>query len=227
MLNIGLICEGPTDQKVLQRLVVGVAAGLPGEIEVTAHAIQPPQPMRPNLDFGGWELVFKSIQRRDVSGALAFNDLVIIQVDTDVCEEPNFGVSRREGERERTEAELTTAVADRVRAEIVGFDPEADLSRVVLAVCVDALECWLLLYWVSETAATRGCADKLERELRRKNESALVKGVANKEPRAYEQLARDLRKAKAVDMLVGRAPSFDSFVHELRAAIRRCARDTS
>ncbi|MDP2310123.1 MAG: hypothetical protein Q8P18_29165 [Pseudomonadota bacterium] len=70
MPTVGLICEGPTDRAVLERILDGFSAG-----RVTVAPIQPPHPMRPGVDFGGWNQVFASIRRKDVSGALAFNDL--------------------------------------------------------------------------------------------------------------------------------------------------------
>lgn len=123
MITVGLVCEGPTDRAVIERMLDGLSGG-----RTQVNPVQPPDPMRPGVDFGGWQQVFASISRKDVSGALAFNDFVVVQIDTDVCEEPGF--SRRDGDRERTKAELAAAVRDRLVAAIRESDPDADLARV-------------------------------------------------------------------------------------------------
>jgi hypothetical protein len=206
MKAIGLICEGPTDQVVLERLLEGIA----GE-KVRANMIQPPRPMRAGVDFGGWQQVFAAIRRKDVSNTLANHDFVVIQIDTDVCEEPGYDVPRRRENRELSDAELVACVVARLRAEIRTRDPDADLGRVAFAVCVNELECWLLLH-IADREKTSGCHEACRAELTRRGEKALAMGLANKDPRAYEDLARDLRKPKAIPPLRGRSDSLDAFV---------------
>lgn len=212
MWTVGLICEGPTDRVVLER----VLAGLSGD-RTRVNPVQPPDPMRAGVDFGGWEQVFASIDRQDVSGALAFNDFVVVQIDTDVCEQPRFGVSRREDGRELTEAELAARVRARLVSEIERADPEADLARVAFAVCVNELECWLLLHLSERTPKAHGCFDAANRELRKAGRQPL--GGREKAVRAYEDAAKGLRKSGVVDGMSVRSDSLRAFVAEIRALL--------
>jgi hypothetical protein len=212
MRSVALICEGPTDQIVLERLLDGLTGG-----QVRAVMVQPPRPLGPG-DYGGWRQVFLSIERGDVSGALAAgNDAVVVQIDTDVCEEAGFDVSRRTDGRPRTEAELVAAVSERLRSVLVGFDPRADLARVVLAICVNELECWLLLH-LAAGERTTGCLKACNRVLKRQDRPTLGSGEAKK-PRAYEDVAAGLRKRKAIDAIRGRSPSLDRFLTDLSPLI--------
>ncbi|MDP2317000.1 MAG: hypothetical protein Q8P41_29170 [Pseudomonadota bacterium] len=209
MPTVGLICEGPTDRAVLERILDGYSRG-----SVTVSPIQPPNPMRPGVDFGGWQQVFASIRRKDVSGALAFNDLVIVQVDTDVCEQVGFDVPRRNTAHELTEAELTARVCERLYRELAEADPEADRTRVLLAICVNELECWLLLHLSDRKPKTTGCLEAANQALQKENCPRL--GTKdNKHLRAYEDAAKGLRRRPAVDALRNRAPSLDAFLVQL------------
>lgn len=153
-----------------------------------------------------------SIRRGDVGGALAFNDLVIVQIDTDVCEQPGFDVHRREDGRELTEAELAERCAARLRREIVEHDPDADLTRVVFATCVNELECWLLLHLSDRKPKTTGCLQAADTVLRKQT-------LAAKDVRAYEAAAKDLRHRKGLDPLRGRSPSLDALLADLAAKL--------
>lgn len=212
MRPVGLICEGETDRAVLAWMLAGMSAG-----NVSINAIQPPDPKR-GADRGGWEDVFKSIERRDVSGALDDNAFVIIQIDTDVCEHPNFGVSRRIEGRERTTAELVAAVRERLTTEILTQDPDADLDRVVFAICVNEVECWLLLH-LSERNKTTGCFEATRYEANKAGISLLRKDV--KDPRAYADAAKGLRKPPAIERIRGRAEDLDLFLADVTRQLAR------
>lgn len=115
------------------------------------------------LEIGGWQQVFASIARQDVSRALAFNDLMVIQIDTDVCEQTGFDVPRRDGGRELTEEELVARVQERLLRAIAERDPTADLKRVAFAICVNEIECWLLLHLSPRSKKTLGCLAEARR----------------------------------------------------------------
>lgn len=203
-LSIALICEGPTDQAVLRRLLTGALG------DVVVNEVQPPRPMGVG-DFGGWEQVFATIADGDVGRALEFNDLVLLQIDTDVCERPGFDVPRRIGDRERTEAELVEAVRQRLLRAVRDADPEVAPSQLLLAVCVEELECWLFLL-LAESARTTGCSEALNKALAKANRRSL-----SKDPRRYEEEANPLRRKKAVNGLRGRSFSLDQLLGQLDA----------
>jgi hypothetical protein len=215
VVPVALFCEGPTDHAVLSKLLEGYSAD-----RVSLNRVFPPDPMRRGVDFGGWMELFKAIARREISAALLFNDLVILQVDTDVCHEPGFDVLRVEAGRKLSESELVERVAERLRQEIEAHDPDADLGRVVFAISVSALECWLLLH-LSAGAKTNSCLFLAEQAIAKKGGEPLSdkRGKTDKRvkklPRAYEAAAHGLRRRPAVDALRNRAPSLDAFLGAL------------
>lgn len=204
--SIALICEGPTDQAVLRRLLAGVLGD-----DVVVNEVQPPSPMKAG-DFGGWEMVFASIRDGDVGRALEFNDLVLLQIDTDVCERAGFDVSRRVDGRERTEAELVEAVRTRLLVAVQQADPHVDPAQLLFAVCVDELECWLLLLF--DRDKTAGCVEAVNRALSKAGRKSLG-SKGSKDPRRYEDEAASLRKPKQVAQLRGRSVSLDLFLAQV------------
>ena len=139
---------------------------------------------------------------------MPFNDLIIVQIDTDDCEKPGFGVPRRDGERELDHAELAARVA--------AFLTSLIAEDVLAANAVDEIERWLLpLYFVDDNASrTTGCCEKLHRELDRRDLPGL-----EKEYRAYQQAARELRKRKAIEKARRRSPSLTAFIAELERKV--------
>jgi hypothetical protein len=96
VLKFGIIAEGPTDQTVIENILLGYFEDQ--ENEVFVQYVQPPRPLTETP--AGWGHVFKSLERKDYEGALQFNDYLVIQIDTDVQEEPGFDVPRRVGASE-------------------------------------------------------------------------------------------------------------------------------
>ena len=157
MLKFGVIAEGPTDQIVIENILLGYFQDQ--EDEPAIHPIQPPRPLTETP--GGWGHVFKSLERKDYAGALQYNDYLVIHIDTDVQEQPGFDVPRRDGGKELSVSERVDRVIARLKQDI---DPEfykANAHRILFAIAVDTIECWLLplLYDDQKAAKTTGCLE--------------------------------------------------------------------
>ena len=63
MLKFGIIAEGPTDQIVVENILLGYFGA-----EIVVNPIQPPRPLTENP--AGWGHVFKCLERRNYDGAL-------------------------------------------------------------------------------------------------------------------------------------------------------------
>lgn len=227
-MNVGIVAEGPTDQRVLEALLVGGLAG--AGITPVVNDIQPVSDATGGAGYGGWELVFAWLGRGDYRRALQMNDLVVIQLDTDVCERVGFEVSRREGGRELTDLELVDRVIERVRREIDAGFLASHGDRLVFAIAVNELECWLLplVYDNQKAGKTLGCFEALTEALKKKNEPGLLRASdATKDPRRYRDVARPYRKGKLLDGARAHSPSLDAFLvdlHAKAAAIRTGSR---
>lgn len=69
---------------------------------------------------GGWTEVLRYCSSQRVAEALVDNDYVVIQIDTDVCEEVGFDVPRRDPASAK---ELTRQLADKVTQLLIARLP--------------------------------------------------------------------------------------------------------
>ena len=114
MLTFGVIAEGPTDQTVIENILLGYFEDQ--EDEPAIRYIQPPRPLTEAP--AGWGHVFKSLERKDHEGALQYNDYLVIHIDTDVQEEPGFDVPRREKGKELSVSDRVDRVIARLKQDI-------------------------------------------------------------------------------------------------------------
>jgi hypothetical protein len=159
MNKFALITEGVTDQVVIKHIL----ATYFDDIDITVHSLEPPplstQPV-------GWSGVIRHCQSAKFKDAFQFNQYIIIQLDTDCAED--YGVSKRVNGQERTTEELIEAVIDELGKKIPDF--EIYRNRIIFAIAVHELECWLLpLYYDDKRkASTVGCLGKLNQQLKTK-----------------------------------------------------------
>jgi hypothetical protein len=212
VLRFGIIAEGPTDQTVIENILLGYFEDQEDEPAI-AH-IQPPRPLSETP--AGWGHVFKSLERKDHEGALQFNDYLVIHIDTDVQDEPGFDVLRREKGKELSAPERVARVIEKIKSYIDATFYEANRHRIQFAVAVDAIECWLLplLYTRKKAAKTTGCLEAANQALRKANENALSAGD-KKFIRAYDEASRGYVKRKTLIKLRNKNPSLALFVNSL------------
>lgn len=222
MPSFAIIAEGVTDQAVLENIVLGHFDSEEDEPVVTY--VQPPRDARPKAGSpapGGWTLVFRSLQLGDHRKALQLNDYVIIHLDTDVSEEKGYDVSRRDAAGQPLTPEALIA---QVRLRLVqAMGPELCEQygrRIVLAIAVDSIECWLLPLLYDDEAAkkakTTGCLEAADRKLRRLNRPPLC-NAGSKSLASYERVSRDYAKYRELMKHRGENPSLDVFVRNLEA----------
>jgi len=213
VLRFGIIAEGPTDQVVLQSLLLGFFRGRTEDAAI--RFIQPPWPLTENP--AGWGHVFQSLKRDDCQNALQFNDYVVIHIDTDRQEDPGFDVPRRQAGVERTVEQRVDDVIERLKRDLEPDFLSANHDRILFAIAVECTECWLLpLLYDSENKAskTMGCLDAANEALRKKNNPGLSAG-GKKFHRTYEKVSKDYRKRETLLKLGPRNPSLERFLTEL------------
>lgn len=220
MPSFALVAEGITDQVIIERIIFTVSGNVIDDIDDEAD-INPLQPLRDATDqsrvaegnFGGWERVreFCSSQER-LEEALEFNDYIVIHLDTDMCEHPNFGVPLLdEGVPISTESLL-----GRVSAKVFEWLGESFIEshgdRVLLAIAVQSTECWLLTHY-GRTNADKcreiACYAHLERNLTR------IGRRIEKNHRSFSEISICFKKYK--DLTASRAInlSLEAFVFSL------------
>ena len=180
MPSFALVAEGITDQVVIERIIFTVSNNILDDIDDEAD-VQPLQPLRDATDrsrtaegnFGGWERVKEfCLSPERLEQALEFNDYLVIQIDTDMCEHANFGVPLSKDGNQIPTSELLTSVAAKIH-EWLGEDfLAAHVERLILAIAVHSTECWLLTHYgrtEKDKCKEISCYTHLERHLARQN----------------------------------------------------------
>jgi hypothetical protein len=220
MSSFAIIAEGVTDQAVLENI-------LKGYFEKEKASVTYVQPRRDATSKsrdpapGGWTLVFQALKDGRHEEALAFNDYVIVHLDTDVSEEAGYEVpSRAAGGRMLSPEELIENVKLKLIAEM---DPEfykLHADRIVFAIAVDAIECWLLpLLYEGEPkkkAKITGCLEAVDLKLRRLNQPPLST-AGSKSLARYEKVSQAYAKRRMLEERCRENPSLYVFVKSLTA----------
>lgn len=214
MINFALITEGLTDQIVIENILAGY-------FQSNDILINPLQPERDKddenkSDYGGWYLVFQYCQSQDFQEAFQFNEYIIIQIDTDVCEEVNYDISKRDKNgNELTVEQLIVAVKEKFKC-LIGEDfYNQNCDRIIFAISVHSIECWLLpLYYQNKTKSKIvNCLDTLNQELNGKEKFT----ISAKNPDYYHYISKKYFKHKILMKHYKHNPSLKVFIEELKS----------
>ena len=161
-MNFGLITEGPTDQVVLKHLLARYFS----DPDIDTRSVQPNFDSTDEVShFGGWLKVLEYCKSPDMKIALEGYDFIIIQMDTDVCEE--FGVKKREGGLVLPEIDIIHQIKSVIIQYIDNEIYQEFQHKIIFAISHESVECWLLpLYFENNVRnKTFNCCDTLNQEL--------------------------------------------------------------
>ncbi|WP_313461141.1 hypothetical protein [Stenotrophomonas sp.] len=212
-VSFALITEGITDQVALKAVLTGHYNRFNPDIEVFCNPVQPTADATDASKqggFAGWELVLqKCAKAGEAEDALALNDFLIVQIDTDMGDHVNYGLPLAPGGVDVDEATLVEQ-ARAIIATKFGDRWPAIQNRVFLAISVHSLECWLLALHVAEApCATKSCENRLEKHLRKQDQPF------EKTYRCYEAISKGFRKPKELEAARQRSVSLNRFVDSL------------
>ena len=221
MASYGLIVEGQTDYAVLKNILYGFTND--PDLFITEL-----QPLRDVTDtstastFGGWFNVLeycKSTNFRDVLQET--DDFILIQIDTDCSNEKHYDVPKTDEDGNvLPPAQLIEKVKSRF-LEIFETSFGSDFwelhgSRILFAIAVDEIECWILPLFYSDRnkTATNNCFFKLNEKLRRDNLPTIRQDKVG-EAQKYRQITKPYSKQKTLVEKQQENPSFSVFYEEL------------
>jgi hypothetical protein len=208
MLKFGLACEGVTDQAVIENILCGFYnnKNLKSEIKAFQPLFDATQQKQLEGEFGGWEILLKFLSTKRFRQEVINNKYMIIQIDTDISEHPNFNVSQHDLSTEV----LIEKVVERLICEI---DSKKEFyskykEKILFAISVHSLECWLLpIYKNSKNEKVSGCFESLQRE------SKKIK--VHKNYKTYEKLSKEFLKHKNLIKIASKNSSFQIFINNL------------
>lgn len=216
MTTFGFITEGVTDQIVIEYV-------LNGFFDTNDIDINELQPLRDETDksrsqnYDGWTLVFEYCSSTKFKEAFQFNDYIIIQIDTDVSEEKNYDVSKRdENGVELEPADLIKKVREKFEALIGEEFFHAHEEKIIFAISVHSIECWLLPIYFNDNRKSKivNCLGTLNREIGKKEKFTI--DPKNKNADYYDAISKTFRKHETLNRLCKENPSFNIFIEEIQ-----------
>tara|TARA_R110002049_G_scaffold199834_2_gene370294 strand:+ start:281 stop:961 length:681 start_codon:yes stop_codon:yes gene_type:complete len=215
MNEFAIVSEGVTDYWVLKNILIGWFK--PQQAEPFLKPYQPDPDAEGNSSwqqFGNWENVLRYLREKRHRDALEYADYLIVQIDTDQSEHPNFDVPQQEGGEPFDPSIMVERVAQHLSTVIGEEDIKFYGDRIILAICVREIECWLLPLWDQQRAdKCEGCLDTLNRSLSKANEPTI--NPLNKSARVYDAVSKDYRKSKILLSKGPLSPSLKIFLKEL------------
>ncbi|KPA12860.1 hypothetical protein MHK_006933 [Candidatus Magnetomorum sp. HK-1] len=216
MITFGFITEGVTDQIIIEYILNGFFNS--DDIDINEL-----QPIRDETDknrlgnYGGWTLVFEYCKSTKFREALTFFDYIIIQIDTDVCEEKHYGISKRDNEgNELKPIDLIEKVKKKFKNEIIGNDLFTKYEeKIIFAISVHSIECWLLpLYYAdNRKGKITNCLRSLNDVINKRKNFTIDQ--THKNPRFYEKIAKQFLKHKTLMKVYKHNPSLKLFIEEI------------
>lgn len=204
--KIAVASEGVTDRLFLERLLVSYYKLSNFKLyplfpEESEDRSKDPKP-------AGWSNLKKYLGSDDFETNCLTRDIIIIQIDTDVCSD--YGV--------QYESNVEDMICNTIKKLIEWITPERYdrlKKKIVFAVCVNSMECWLLPFYVERSdaakrgRATEGCIRIINKFLTDEYKM-YIDGI--KEP-VYKRIVQDKQrfKPKTIEGNTPRNPSLHIF----------------
>lgn len=205
-----LITEGPTDQVVLRSLLARYFANP----DIDVRPVQPNTDSTDKMDhFGGWENVLNYCASTDMAPTLEADGFVVIQIDTDVCED--YGIQKREGGNDKKEEQIIEQTRELI---ISKFSPGLYAnyqSKVIFAISHESIECWLLPLYFNDNKRKKqiNCCETLNLELIRQEQFTL--DCNSKKVLYYNKMCKSIKNKVQIDGMAIFNPSFKQFTDQL------------
>jgi len=206
--SIGLVCEGKTDQILLERILS----------TWTQNPNLRINRLHPKTDeSGGWSKVLKYCESEDFKDVFTQNDFIVIQIDTDFMSGDSVGEKYRIDLKDLTGKETVNAFRVKI-VELIGEEFYGEYSnRIIFAIAINEIECWLLPVYFSDKKAAKNvnCIDTLNTVLLQKEGFY----IDAKDDVYYRKLAKNFRKKKDIQKYAKRQESFQLFIDNLQSTI--------
>lgn len=171
MKTIGLICEGVSEINVVTRIVSKYLGD-----NISIHAIEPETKFENGHlvqnGYGGWQQVLRHCNDETVERIMEYNDYLLIQIDTDTANQQGYDVNTLDANGQvKTPDVLYQDVKSRLLANISVEVQEKYKGRILFAICMNEIECWLLpLYYTNNNRCKmQNCVYTLNQALSKKN----------------------------------------------------------
>jgi hypothetical protein len=182
-MNFALITEGVSEYRIIKHILNKYFK----EQNPDINQIQPKVVNDKQETVGGWNEVLKYCERKELNEIFIENDYLIIQIDSDMSNTIPFNVSHTKidpataSNVNKTFNELYEDITIKLQSLINVDVLDAHGHKIIFAVCIHTIECWLLPIFFSNhhKSDTQNCINTLNIELRKKNIHIISKGNKN------------------------------------------------
>ena len=199
------IVEGVTDKRV----ITNILAGYFNNPDIKVTWLQPRDTI-PNTKEppAGWTRVLKYCKTKQFKYSFQENEYVIIHIDTDVSPKETFDIAHHdENGILLTPEQLIAKVVNKFRS-LIGedfYDQYAD--KIIFAIAVHSIECWLLPLCLPEKKAEiDDCMNILKRDL---------PNFQPKDHKYYQEISMEYANKSSLLKLYPENPSLKIFIEQL------------
>ena len=202
MVSIGLICEGVSEINVMTRIISKYLGD-----EVFVNPIEPETKRENGVlvqnGYGGWQQVLSHCNDETVERILEYNDYLVIQIDTDASIQAGYDVAPLdENGRPKDVVVYFQDIKNRLLANISDVSQAKYEGRIVFAICMNEIECWLLPLYYSDKnrCKTNNCIHTLNQALTKKNVGGIPDTDKNSPNarRVYDKILKNLKNKKSI-----------------------------
>jgi hypothetical protein len=205
-MRFAIVGEGLTDFKVLKNLLIGFFKDK--NLPITRLLPVDKEPV-------GWGNVFQFLTTNEFQKGVGFADYTLIQVDTNECADWNVGLAHI-GDDVEAVNEFIDKIAKILIAKMGNEFYEANKNKIIFAICVHEIECWLLPFnaeQVAHHAKMIGCANAIERIAQKNGYSIHQKNY--QEGKHYDDLSKEMKSNKDLLKKGSINPSLKYFLDSL------------
>ena len=202
MKTVGLICEGVSEIRIVTRIVTKYLGD-----DVIVNPIEPETKIKNGVlvqdGYGGWQQVLSHCNDETVERVLEYNDILVIQIDTDTSVLTGYDVNPLdENGNLKEESVFYLDIKKRLLANISDAVQLKYDGRIIFAICMNEIECWLLpLYYTNANRCkTNNCLHTLNTALTKKN----LGGIPPKDKngasarRVYDSILKCFKNKKGI-----------------------------
>jgi len=215
MLKFAIASEGITDQIVIENILCGYYKdrNLKSEIGYV-YPLDKTQQKRVQDEFSNWELLLKHISTKRFRKDVINNRYMIVQIDTDVSEHKNFGVSQHNLSIEGLIEKVIERLIEQIDSKKEFYQKHKE--KIIFAISVHSLECWILpIYESNKKEKIIGCEDKLKKAVAKVSKKLKV----DKNYKNYDKLSQKFLKNKELIKISSKNISFQIFINSLPTKI--------
>lgn len=215
-MRFSIISEGSTDFRVLKTILESFFVD--SEINSLVPVLDASTLKTAKDEHGSWTKIPEYLKSNFLEDALVNTDFLVIQIDTDVCEESGFDVSPKTL-ADSNEEDFYNLVKGKIIEWIDDFEAKTYSyyqEKFIFAIAIHSLECWLIAYYCKNSELkikrTKNGFEHLQRALQRDKKIHLSEP---KDPAIYEELAIPFRKKKHHAQARNYSYSLDKFMCQL------------